>query len=359
MGNTFKLGNYVNGIFQDSSNNIGIGAAPSGTYKLEVTGTAKVSSTLLVSGASTLTGNVVIGANLLSWYSGGYTALQIGGMAGILSNTSNTSITGGLTLGYNIYVDSAGNYQYMNTTSARAGSIMVMEGGNISFQNAVAATSANPTLTTRMTITSGGNVGIGRTPTALFDVYATSAAEQILQQNTASSYARFTVANNSTGTLELIMRGSTGAGSLSQTGSGDIISRNAAMTLSTQGAFPIVFGTDSTTRMTITSAGSVQINGPVYRYNGQTVVGGSFTNLTAIDLSSSRTYLIQMIPTNVEAAVSYRIFGVIQANATSASYTFVSLASQTMDITFSGTTVQARVTNSQQWTFNWSITQLL
>jgi hypothetical protein len=46
MGNTFKLGNYVNGIFQDSSNNIGIGAAPSGSYKFEVTGTAKVSGIL-------------------------------------------------------------------------------------------------------------------------------------------------------------------------------------------------------------------------------------------------------------------------------------------------------------------------
>ena len=156
MGKTFSTGLLTNGVFQDASNNIGIGAAPSGTYKLEVTGTAKVSSTLLVSGASTLTGNVGIGANLLSWYSGGYTALQIGGMAGILSNISNTSTTGSLTMGYNIYVDSAGNYQYMNTTSARAGSIMVMEGGNISFQNAVAATSANPTLTTRFTIASTG-----------------------------------------------------------------------------------------------------------------------------------------------------------------------------------------------------------
>ena len=42
-GNTFNTGKYVNAIFQDSSNNIGIGAAPSGTYKFEVTGTAKIS----------------------------------------------------------------------------------------------------------------------------------------------------------------------------------------------------------------------------------------------------------------------------------------------------------------------------
>ena len=64
MGNTFKLGNYVNGIFQDSSNNIGIGAAPSGTYKFEVTGTAKVSSTLLVSGALTGSSSATFSGNL-------------------------------------------------------------------------------------------------------------------------------------------------------------------------------------------------------------------------------------------------------------------------------------------------------
>ena len=62
MGNTFKLGNYVNAIFQDASNNIGIGGSPSGSYKLEVTGTAKVSSTLLVSGAATFATDVTIGS---------------------------------------------------------------------------------------------------------------------------------------------------------------------------------------------------------------------------------------------------------------------------------------------------------
>jgi hypothetical protein len=43
MGNTQKLGNYVNCLFQDASNNVGIGAAPSGSYKLEVTGTLGIS----------------------------------------------------------------------------------------------------------------------------------------------------------------------------------------------------------------------------------------------------------------------------------------------------------------------------
>jgi hypothetical protein len=43
MGYTQKLGLLAQSVFQDSSLNVGIGAAPSGTYKLEVTGTAKVS----------------------------------------------------------------------------------------------------------------------------------------------------------------------------------------------------------------------------------------------------------------------------------------------------------------------------
>jgi hypothetical protein len=130
-----------------------------------------------------------------------------------------------------------------------------------------------------------------------------------------------------------------------------------------QNRFRVMSGTDtasSTERFSIDMTnGAVTTAGPVYRYSGQTVVGGSFTSLTALDMSSSRTYLIQMIPTNTEAGLSYRIFGLIQANATSGTYVFSTIHSQTMDITFSGTTVQARVTNSQQWTFNWSIIQLL
>ena len=46
MGLTFNLGRVSPSVFTDSSLNIGIGAAPSGTYKLEVTGTAKVSGIL-------------------------------------------------------------------------------------------------------------------------------------------------------------------------------------------------------------------------------------------------------------------------------------------------------------------------
>ena len=53
MGLSFNLGRLSPSLFTDSSLNVGIGAAPSGTYKFEVTGTAKVSSTLLLGGALT------------------------------------------------------------------------------------------------------------------------------------------------------------------------------------------------------------------------------------------------------------------------------------------------------------------
>ena len=69
MGYTQKLGLLAQSVFQDSSLNVGIGAAPSGSYKLEVTGTAKVSSTLLLGGAlsgtsATFNSNVSIGGYL-------------------------------------------------------------------------------------------------------------------------------------------------------------------------------------------------------------------------------------------------------------------------------------------------------
>ena len=64
MGKTFSTGLLTNGIWQDASNNIGIGGSPSGSYKLEVTGTAKVSSTLLVSGALTGSSSATFSGNL-------------------------------------------------------------------------------------------------------------------------------------------------------------------------------------------------------------------------------------------------------------------------------------------------------
>jgi hypothetical protein len=73
------LGTIPLAILTDASNNVGIGAAPSGSYKLDVTGTAKVSSTLLVSGALTGAGEILNSGGQLAFSgSGGAPSTGIG-----------------------------------------------------------------------------------------------------------------------------------------------------------------------------------------------------------------------------------------------------------------------------------------
>ena len=52
MGLTFRLGQVPLAIFTDSSNNVGIGAAASGSYKLQVTGTTNLTDNLTMTIAS-------------------------------------------------------------------------------------------------------------------------------------------------------------------------------------------------------------------------------------------------------------------------------------------------------------------
>jgi hypothetical protein len=68
MGLTQKLGTIPLAISTDTSNNVGIGGSPSGSYKLEVTGTAKISSTLLVSGAATFSSSITANSTLSAYY---------------------------------------------------------------------------------------------------------------------------------------------------------------------------------------------------------------------------------------------------------------------------------------------------
>jgi uncharacterized protein YaiE (UPF0345 family) len=64
MGKTFSTGLLTNGIWQDASNNVGIGGSPSGSYKLEVTGKLSVANTYaldpLIRLATTTSGNVEV-----------------------------------------------------------------------------------------------------------------------------------------------------------------------------------------------------------------------------------------------------------------------------------------------------------
>ena len=106
----------------------------------------------------------------------------------------------------------------------------------------------------------GTNLGIGtNVPGGKLQVTATSTAEQILSQTTASSYARFRILNDSTSALELIQRGSTATGAFGLTAVAEVLSRAATpLAVLTDSAQPLVFGTNATERMRLPAAGGVQ-----------------------------------------------------------------------------------------------------
>jgi hypothetical protein len=139
MGKTFSTGLLTNGVFQDASNNIGIGAAPSGTYKLEVTGTAKVSSTLLVSGAATFSSSVTATGNGAYVFQGAGATTSY--QAAILQNTGG-NIQWGV---------SGSSGAFWGTGDAGPYYSTIGTGTNTALGFATNAIG-------RMTITSGGNV---------------------------------------------------------------------------------------------------------------------------------------------------------------------------------------------------------
>jgi hypothetical protein len=199
MGKTFSTGLLTNGIWQDASNNIGIGGSPSGSFKFEVTGTARVSGLLTVANAtfgSTGTGNNIIA----------------------LSNNdqSNTRL------------------RIINTGSG--GQTFSIVGGNPGVSNAGLAIFDETNSATRLYVSSAGNVGIG-----------TSSPTNVLHiQGTGTTY--FHIGNSSTGS------GSSDGADIGyftgQTSLNIVQRENDAM----------IFSTNDTERMRITSGGNLCIN---------------------------------------------------------------------------------------------------
>ena len=226
MGNTFKLGNYVNGIFQDASNNIGIGGSPSGTYKLEVTGTAKVSSTLLVSGAATLSTSLVIGSTDSTWNLASSTKLQI--QNSILAGYSTT----GTFLGMNLNYNSA--WKYISTGYA---SLYSQDSGDhLFFTSSSGTAAATATINEKVRITNAGNVGIGtNSPTAI------------------------------TGFTSVCVNNATTGGFFEAQQNGTVLSRYGAQNdisfIDTVANIPFIIKTNSTERLRVAAAGLVTVIG--------------------------------------------------------------------------------------------------
>ena len=136
MGNTFKTGNYVNGIFQDASNNIGIGGSPSGSFKFEVNGTGRFTGAFNATTTFTLDGtkrvflrsNQAAASGLLSG-----SALAAEGNFSIYSDSGVAAEVLGM------YYWNGSTYrsalQFANVSSGNSNLILMKDGGNVGIAN--------------------------------------------------------------------------------------------------------------------------------------------------------------------------------------------------------------------------------
>ena len=189
MGLTQKLGTIPLAILTDASNNVGIGGSPSGSYKLEVTGTAKVSGILTLSstisnGTYTYTLPSATGTLALTSALGDYLPLAGGTLTGALSGTSATfssSVTSNVndgSAGFNAQPTTTTNsaycqflnadgYGYIGKNSSAGGNLatgssayaLVMS--TYKSGGTTAPIQFAPNNSVAMTITSGGDIGIG------------------------------------------------------------------------------------------------------------------------------------------------------------------------------------------------------
>ncbi len=274
MGLSFNLGRLSPSLFTDSSLNVGIGAAPSGSYKLEVTGTAKVSSTLLLGGALTGTS-----ATFSSTLQANSTFTLIGPNA--TNNTENAIA------------------QLYDANINLMGRIVGFRGANGNEGNLRIYTN-NTTPTLAMTLTNTGNVGIGTSSPTTYSLAGTHLE--------VFGGSNFSFIHNNTTTVKSFFA------------SNESALLTALFTFSNH---PLTFGTNNTERMRITSGGDVQFQ----KVGGSPSSGVGFTyyyGATApfLSLVGDNTYVYFYNQT----AGAYRFYvqGNGQINATSTSITAIS-----------------------------------
>jgi hypothetical protein len=193
MGLTQKLGTIPLAILTDASNNIGIGAAPSGSYKLEVTGTGRFTSsltsdTLLVNAAAQanvtalIQGKVATAGTALKVISDGNgtdKVFEFTGADGVAAQTMTMLQSGnvgiGISTGFNVISGTETTLQiaggnvaslYLNSTGSNKWALFANASGSLGVYNLTASTipfqiasTGAATFSTSITIGTSGYAG--------------------------------------------------------------------------------------------------------------------------------------------------------------------------------------------------------
>jgi hypothetical protein len=217
MGKTFSTGLLTNGIWQDASNNIGIGGSPSGSYKFEVTGTGRFTGALM-------SDNVITSQR----------------SAASLPSSSGASQSAGHRLRLTTDGAETAVIDY-GTAGASGGWIQVTNKANLATNYPLLL---NP---------NGGNVGIG-----------TSSPDRALTVNGQIGLNNDFVSTKGGTTFRIGYEAFTSTGGVN---------------MFTESAIPLVLGTNSTERMRISSTGNVGIG--AFSYNYKLAVYNSSNGTTA------------------------------------------------------------------------------
>ena len=193
MGKTFSTGLLTNGIWQDASNNVGIGAAPSGSYKLEVTGTGRFTGDILVNGITIGASDIRSSSNILTLGGTSEVIRITGGNVGIGTSSpsgqfqvqaTNSGIVFDTATAYTPRIKAAGALSDLQIESVGNGGNLILSAPGTTSIMTMSTNSAE-----RMRISAAGYVSIGKTTSqskALELYQATDAALRIQNSTTGT-----------------------------------------------------------------------------------------------------------------------------------------------------------------------------
>ena len=333
MGLNRQLANLPDAITTDTSNNVGIGGSPSGSYKLDVTGTGRFSnnnnnlsldnpsgqySTLNFRNANTIKAQLYWDNTANKMFLTDYLSIGSTGAATFSAATSAITLT----------ANGAANQWttkiLASSTTSQSYGLTVQAGTNSSdIGLQVIPVSGSGSL---LYVRGDGNVGIGTSSPTNF-----------------SGYTTLTVNGTSGGVLNLQYNGTDGLRILSQSTTSEIYeARN----------LPMVFSTNATERMRI-SDGSVGINNT----NPVNTAWGSGTSTKQLSITGSNAAVINLQNTSGVAYFSMGVSGTQfypAYNNTTSKHAYIIGSTNVMFITDSSGT-QGTLVSTERLNVNGSI----